>query len=416
VTDAVCFRCDWRGRRRGRRCPSCGATLYRSSDRDAARVDAADEDVASTGHEPSRTRGSRAPLGLVALLALLAVLTFGMLPSDEPGSTDRPTGGEPLGRGRLVLAAGAGDHETLWVLDLASGGSERGPRLPSAVVELVDVSSTRPGSIGVERRTHDGRAEVIVFRGLRLGSTRERLGRGDLVAWGPAGRSVVFATNRPRAGGCSRVRIRLVAVLTQRVGWALDDPGICGPVVSISRSAAATYFTAPSGNRTGVYLTGSVGVPHLVFDEVSMVSASPPGASMFAPADTVDGEEHRRPPLETFLGWRGVGGPVTVGSGGHPLVIDRVLAWSSDGAEVALLGSVGATSGVFRLHAGSGTGVREPELVVRSPDVLDATFAVDGSLFLTRAVEILVERGGSVSRLPLPEGMRDVAGPIVWIP
>lgn len=48
--------------------------------------------------------------------------------------------------------------------------------------------------------------------------------------------------------------------------------------------------------------------------------------------------------------------------------------------------------------------------------MLDATFAVDGSLFLTRAVEILVERGGSVSRLPLPEGMRDVAGPIVWIP
>lgn len=71
---------------------------------------------------------------------------------------------------------------------------------------------------------------------------------------------------------------------------------------------------------------------------------------------------------------------------------------------------------MFRLHAGSGTGVREPELVVRSPDVLDATFAVDGSLFLTRGVEILVERGGSVSRLPLPEGMRDVAGPIVWIP
>ena len=206
------------------------------------------------------------------------------------------------------------------------------------------------------------------------------------------------------------MQIRLVAVRTHEVGWALDDPGFCGPGVSISRSAAATYFTAPSGDRTGVYLTGSVGVPHLMFDDVAMVSASPPAAFLLAPNA---GEAEPGP---TVLGWQGVGGPMTVGRGDDPLVVERVLAWSPDGAEVALLGSVGETTGVFRLDAGSGTGVREPELVFGSADVLDATFGLDGSLFLVRPDGIVVQRDGSISRLALPDGARGATGPILWIP
>ncbi len=69
-----------------------------------------------------------------------------------------------------------------------------------------------------------------------------------------------------------------MTVLTEKVEWALDDPGFCGPVLSLSRSEAATYFSAASGDRLSVYLTGSVGVPHLTFDGVGMLSASPPSA------------------------------------------------------------------------------------------------------------------------------------------
>jgi hypothetical protein len=54
--------------------------------------------------------------------------------------------------------------------------------------------------------------------------------------------------------------------------------------------------------------------------------------------------------------------------------------------------------------------------VIRSPDVLDAAFGLDGSLFLTRHDEILVARDGSIGRLPLPGGARGLAGPILWIP
>ena len=410
MTDAVCFRCDWQGRRLGRTCPNCGAALFRPADRDPDRIDARDEAVRSTGDPRDGRGGSRVALAVVVVLALVAVAAFELL-ADDPDRAPRPTAEEPAAGGRLVIVAGTGGDASIWVLDLASGGSQRGPDVPRRVIELVDVSSAELGAIGIERRLPDGRTGVAVLPAVEPGANPERLGRGDLVAWGPDGRSVVFATNRPRSAGCPRVRIRLVAVRTREVGWALDDPGFCGPVVSVSRSAAATYFTAPSGDRTGVYLTGSVGVPHLMFDDVAMVSASPPGAFLLAPSRTDDDDAG-----SAVLGWQGVGGPLTVGRGDDPLIVERVLSWSPDGAEVALVGSVGATTGVFRLDAGSGTGVREPELVVRTPDVLDGTFGVDGSLFLSLPAGIIVERDGSISRLSLPDGARGAAGPILWIP
>jgi hypothetical protein len=410
VTDAVCFRCDWQGRRLGRTCPNCGAALFRATDHDLDRADASEETDRSTRDPWHARAGSRVAV-LVVVAALAAVAAFELLLAEDPDPGGRPSSAAPAAGGRLVIVSGIGEDASIWVLDLASGGSQQGPRVPSRVVDLVDVSS-RVGAIGIERLLPGGQTGVAVLSAVQRDAAPEPVGHGDLVAWSPDGRSVVFATNRPRAGGCPRVRIRLVAVRTREVGWALDDPGFCGPVVSISRSAAATYFTAPSGDRTGVYLTGSVGVPHLMFDDVAMVSASPPGAFLLAPSRTGGMDAA----AETVLGWQGVGGPMTVGRGGDPLVIERVLAWSPDGAEVALVGSVGETAGVFRLDAGSGTGVREPELVLRTPDVLDATFGVDGSLFLSRPAEIVVERDGSVSRLPLPDGARDVTGPILWIP
>jgi hypothetical protein len=414
VNDAVCFRCDWQGRRLGRTCPNCGAALFRPADRDPDRPTAADEGVPSTGDRRDGRGGSRVALAVVVVLALVAVAAFELLLPDDPDRAPRHSAEDRTAGGRLVIVAGTGEDASIWVLDLASGGSQRGPHAPSRVVELVDVSSAELGAIGIERRLPDGRIGVAVLPMVERGAAPTRIGRGDLVAWGPEGRSVVFATNRPRSGSCPRVRIRLVAVRTREVGWALDDPGFCGPVVSISRSSAATYFTAPSGDRTGVYLTGSVGVPHLMFDEVAVVSASPPGAFLLAPSRTTDGAATRVD--GTVLGWQGVGGPLTIGIGDDPLIVERVLVWSSDGAEVALVGSVGETTGVFRLDAGSGTGVREPELVIGSGDVLDATFGPDGSLFLSRPGEIVVERDGSISRLQLPDGARDVTGPILWIP
>ena len=374
MNDAVCFRCDWQGRRLGRACPKCGAPLFRPSD--AVRADADIEEPSPSRGAATTLERSRAALGLVAAVAVVAIVALELLAPAGIDPTPRVSRADrSAGPGKLVMVAGEDGNHALWVLDLASGGSQRGPAVPGDVAELVDVSSADFGAIGIERRLSDGRTVVSLLHPTELDAVVEWLGTADLVAWGPEGRTLVFATNREGPGECSRVRIRLLDLRTRTVQWALDDPSFCGPVVSTIRSAAATYFTAPSGDRLGVYLTGSVGVSHLTFD-----------------------------------------GPLTVGRGGNWLVVDRVLAWSSDGADVALVGSLGATSGVFRLDAGSGTEVREPDLVFASPDVLDATFGPDGSLFLTRPAEIVVERHGSISRLPLPEGARGVTGPILWVP
>jgi hypothetical protein len=417
VNHALCLRCDWRGKRLGKTCPNCGAALFRP--REAARSQADTVEDVAPGRRPGRPERSRATLGLVAALAVVAVVAFELWAAADTDSSGGLTGTNgSAARGKLVVAIGEDGNHRLWVLDLASGGSRRGPSVPSDVTELVDVSSAAFGAIGIERRLPDGRTGVSILRAIERGAASERLGSGDLVAWGPDGRSLVFATNRDGPGDCSRVRIRLVSVRTREVAWALDDPGFCGPLLSISRSAAATYFTAPSGDRLGVYLTGSVGVPHLMFDDVAMLSAYPPAAFLFGDGSREAGRRDRSRIAsdETLLGWHGVGGPLVVGSGGDPLVVERVLAWSGDGSEVALVGSVGTTSGVFRLDAGSGTGVREPEFVFGSRDVLDATFAVDGSLYLTRRDEILVAPDGSVARLALPERAETVTGPILWIP
>ena len=280
----------------------------------------------------------------------------------------------------------------------------------------MDVSGAGSGWVGVERRVGHRMVAVSVLRGVATNADVVGLGRGDLVAWGPGGRSLVFARNgRPARAGCAPVRISLVTVVTEQEEWALDDPGFCGPVLSLSRSAAATYFTAASGDRLSVYLTGMVGVPHLIFDGLGIISASPPRRSSCRPG-----------PLElrggalvghgTLLGWKGIGGPVTVGSGEHVLAIERILSWSTDGSRVALVGALGARRGVFVLDAGSGSATRVPRYVMPAEPDLDGTFDGRGRLYLVASGEVFVADDGPLRRLPLPAGAPPPSGPIVWIP
>jgi hypothetical protein len=103
----------------------------------------------------------------------------------------------------------------------------------------------------------------------------------------------------------------------EKVEWALDDPGFCGPILSLSRSQAATYFSAASGDRLSVYLTGSVGVPHLTFEGVGMLSAAPPAAFLLRPDASPRTSSGASREAGTLLGWKGVGVAVTVGDGEH---------------------------------------------------------------------------------------------------
>jgi hypothetical protein len=416
MSEAVCFRCDRQGPARARTCLSCGAPLYRAGP--AVGSGATQDDEARLGENPrdgSVPRGAAIAVAVVvALVAVTSIeLLFGEAPAARPGGSTA----EPVGSGSLVYVAPDHGRARLWVLDLFAGVARPGPFVARGTAELVDVSGASSGWIGLERRSDRRRVAVSIVRGVAPDAEVLGLGRGDLVAWGPGGSSLVFARNgRSARGECAPVRISLVTVVTEKVQWALDDPGFCGPVLSLSRSAAATYFTAASGDRLSVYLTGTVGVPHLMFDGVGMISASPPSAFLLTPGSSRTSGRDPSSGARTLLGWKGIGGPVVVGRGEDVLAIDRILAWSRDGRRVALVGALGVRGGVFVLDAGSGSAIRVPRYVMPAGPGLDATFDVRGRLYLVRDGRVFVAGDGSLRRLPLPAGAPSPSGPFVWIP
>jgi hypothetical protein len=418
MSPAVCFRCDWQGRARGRTCPSCGAPLYRRPREPEPSV-ASDPDPDRDEHVPrSLPPGLSIGIALVLAVAVVVAIELFPQPTSAPRASasdqDRVAADEQVRAGSLVYLT---ESDGLWVVDLQAGGAGPGPGVPGGTRELVDLSGAGPGWIGIERAAGGPRVSASVVRGVDTNADRVSLGHGDLVAWGPGGTSLVFARNGHAHGReCAPVRIALVTVATRREQWALDDPGFCGPVLSLSRSSAATYFTSASGDRLSVYLTGAVGVPHLMFDGLGVLSAAPPSAFLLNAHAAQDTLGQRPSRGGTLLGWKGIGGPITVGDGTNVLTVERTLSWSADGSRVALVGTLGDREGVFVLSAGAGTGPRVPRFVMPGARGIDATFDASGGLYVAVEGRIFVERGGVLSRLAIPGGAPPPAGPIVWIP
>ena len=419
MMETVCFRCDWQDRARASTCPSCGAPLYRPDRGDVGRGPIiVEDDEAHLGEDPTKRSAPRgAAIAIAVVLALVVVISVDVIAGESSPAGSKPVPGEPAGAGTLVYLARDRGRARLWVVDLSAGIARPGPAVPAGTAELVNVSGAGSGWVGVEHQTDRRTIAVSILRGMTPDAEAIGLGHGDLVAWGPGGSSLVFARNgRRAAAGCAPVQISLVTVLTEKVEWALDDPGFCGPVLSLSRSAAATYFTAASGDRLSVYLTGSVGVPHLMFDGVGVISATPPAAFLLTRGSPRAMRGDPSTDTGTLLGWKGIGGPVTVGDGRDVLVIERILAWTADGGRVALVGELGDRRGVFVLDAGSGSGVRVPRYVMPATPGLDAAFDAVGHLYLSANGRVSVTRGGSLGDLALPVGAPAPTGPIVWIP
>jgi hypothetical protein len=417
MSRAVCFRCDWQGATRGRACPSCAAPLYRRP-----RVPEpfpAEDDRPERNDHPLRSLPPGASIGVALVLAVAVIAAIELFPGPDSApraaaGNDSPATRSPVRAGSLVYLAGS---DGLWVVDLQAGGAGPGVSVPDGTRELVDLSGAGPGWIGFERARDGRRVSAAVIEGVGPDADVERLGHGDLVAWGPGGTSLVFARNGHAHGrGCAPVRINLVTVATRREQWALDDPGFCGPVLSLSRSSAATYFTSATGDRLSVYLTGAVGVPHLMFDGLGVLSAAPPSAFLLNAHSAQRTLDERPSRGGTLLGWKGIGGPITVGDGTDALTVERILSWSPDGSRVALVGALGEREGVFVLSAGAGTGPRVPRFVMPVGRTMDATFDASGGLYLAMDHRIFVDRGGVLTRVRLPGDAPTPAGPIVWIP
>ena len=240
MNETVCFRCDWQGRARTRTCPSCGAPLYRPDREDVARdPDAFDLDEARVGEVASRRPGPRGRS--VAIAVAVAIATVGSIQLFAAASeTARHAGTRrrrSLRRDRLRRR-----RRGRW-LDPVDGRPARGDGAPRPVDPDRDVGARRPvrRRSGMDRcrttgsRSDGRRRRARHLRRRRHRPARERRSHRVGTGWQEPGLRPQRTDRTRRAA--RRCRIRLVTVLTEKVEWALDDPGFCGPMLSLSRSA-----------------------------------------------------------------------------------------------------------------------------------------------------------------------------------
>ena len=391
----------------------------------------------ATASSPEETRrtGQTSPwrvLAATAAAGLVIAVAFTRIPSggttgEQPSSSPAPRPLFVQGHGSLIYTTVVGPGHTRAVtrFNLASGTTTLGPRVPDPV-DLVDASRVGSGWLGLTAGP-EGKTVAYLLHGTSPSFEPARIGTGDLVAWGPGSTSVAFATTGAERHGCRDLRIDVANLLTNVTEPVLEEPRVCADVLSLGRSGSATYFTEARPSRLGVYFTGVVGVPHLLLDGYAMLSVSP--ASDFlvvpeggAPAEgSPSGTSAQSGGAVLFgrgavLFWRGHGGPIPIKTADFVLVVDRVLAWSPDGAQVAVEGRMGFREGVFVIDAGPGLEPRAPTFVVPGGDGLDATFDDSGTLYIVINGHLFSYADGVLADLLLPPGSPAANGPIVWTP
>jgi hypothetical protein len=443
VSEVTCFRCDWVGSTRGGVCPRCGTPLHRAEteaprrtehdaslrvERDAPpraelRGSEGDQRAATRRTSPWRVLAGMAAVGVV--IAVASTTLHGPAAprsSSAPRSTSSPEPRFAQGHGSLVFSTkiepGRAPH-VLWRLDLATDRSSQGPQIAPAL-DLVDATGVGQGWLGLTASVH-GRQAAFLLHGTSPFVEPTLIDTGDLVAWGPGGSSIAVASHRrTRPGGCRSERIDVTDVNTGITQNVLEQPKGCGHLVSLGRSEASTYYTRSAPGDVGIFFTGVVGVPHPVLDGYGMLSVSPASDFLVVPAGgNTTGPPFGSPdrtPSGAVLFWRGHGGPVRLGDARNDLIVERVLAWSPDGAQAAVLGSLGSLDGVFVLDAGPGVERRAPTFVVSGGHDLGATFDDQGVLYLVIGGHMFSYLDGVLSDVLLPGGTPAPSAPIVWMP
>jgi hypothetical protein len=215
------------------------------------------------------------------------------------------------------------------------------------------------------------------------------------------------------AGRCWGASIDLVHVAAGSTERVLGPPLLCGDLLALGRDINTTYFTERSGTGVGTYSVG-IGATHAVLLDLEMQGVSPTADFLVLPVDT---RGRRVRGLGTRLFWPGTGGPLAYGRPGDPLIVRRVLAWSQDGSQAAVIGHTPSLRGVFLLDtSASGDRRRSATYVARDARDTAATFARDGTLYVAVDGLLLSYADGAVRPVPLPGGAPRPAGPILWLP
>ena len=127
-----------------------------------------------------------------------------------------------------------------------------------------------------------------------------------------------------------------------------------------------------------------------------------------------------RPPTGVFgtaLFFRGLDtAPIPYGRGADPFQIDRIMAWTPDGLTALVAGRLGERTGLFEIDGGPGGGLRPPRFVGPIDGLTWASYADDGTAFVSSERGISIVSAGRLVPLELPASAAEPSGPIVWIP
>jgi hypothetical protein len=334
--------------------------------------------------------------------------------------------GSPPITGSLVYAVpdGAG-RSRLWRYDLETQTATPGPRVRRAI-ELIDARSVDHKWLGLTSELPNGHVQASILRSIGPGARPTPLLEGDVVSWGPQGRTVIAGRRGALGIGCRRS----VSIVWARVNPPLrerkyHDPSLCGDLLSIGSDNLRTMFTLDRNGHIGVFFAG-IGRIHRVLDGYAMVAVSGlsdlivvPQTSFASLRPLPDRPEQEHADLlgaGLYFQGAGEGRPLPYGNGPFQFAIARVLAWSPDGSHALVVGSQGFARGIYLLDTVAGDGLDVPQYVGATSGIPYGTITLNDVVIVETAEGVFTWTGSDLVRIQAPPVTPPPDGPIVWIP
>jgi hypothetical protein len=381
-----------------------------------------------------RVRRGRMLLVGVAGLALLLGLPFVLgIVSGDPPPPDHPA---PTGPTSPFLdGSGAELHghlayttfetegslgQRLVLLDLVTGSFGVGPLVP--VADELRAAGARGNQLVLFSDDAGARGVAFAVPDLSPGGRLREVAAGDVLTVSTDGTALLVGRSQSAGNdaGCEAHSVTLdrVELATGSERPLFEDRIPCGTLISatLDRDRLVASFVREGRAEVDAIWPQN---PTVLFHDLAHVSVSPRGALLFVEPE---GD------LNALGVWPGTpSGPVFVwpGSGSpRPLVSDRVLvaqrivAWSDDGSQVVVNGSVRGERGMWLVYVPAGTiePLLRPGVLSRRAGSSGAAFDDQGSLFASVPGTIVVATGAGVFALELPPDAPSPAGPLAWLP
>jgi hypothetical protein len=381
-----------------------------------------------------RVRRGRMLLAGAAGLALLIGLpfAFGILSGDPPPPDETaPTGptspffddGVAGLHGRLAYTTFETEGslgQRLVMLDLVTGSVSVGPLVPVAE-ELLAAGSLDNQLLLI---ADDAGAQGVAFAlsDLSFGGRLVEVASGEVLSLSTDGTALLVGRSRPIGGdemcGSHAFTLSRIDLASGRGRDVFEGRVACGNLVSATLDRDLLVASFVRDGRVEVDAIWPQN-PTVLFHDLAHVSVSPRGTLLFvAPEGDLNalGVWPGTPSGPMFV-WPGSGSPRPLVRGAD-LFVQRVLAWSADGSQVVVNGSVRGRRGMWLVYVPAGTiqPLLRPGVLSRRPASSGAAFDDEGTVFAAVPGTIVAATDAGVFPLDLPPDAPSPAGPLAWLP